>query len=221
MHITVNGLPVHYTLAGPASAPVLTLSHALATDLSMWDPQMPLLTSRYRVLRYDTRGHRGTEAPAGPYTLETLAEDARGVFQALGMTRTHLTGLSMGGMIGQLLALHAPQLLHSLILCETMSRVPPEAKPLWDERMHTAETRGIEPRVQPTLARWFTAPFREQGHDVLDTVRPMIRPTPTRGYAGCCHAIAALNLTDRLPALTVPTLVVGEDDPGHRWRRRG
>ena len=215
MNITVNGLHVHYTLEGPASAPVLTLSHSLATDLTMWDPQMPVLTSRYRVLRYDTRGHGGTEAPAGPYTLETLAEDARGLLQALGITRTHFMGLSMGGMIGQLLGLQAPQMLHSLILCDTMSRVPTEAKPLWDERIHTAETRGMEPLVQPTLERWFTAPFREQGHDAIDKVRTMIRTTPTRGYAGCCHAIAALNLTERLKAITVPTLVVvGEDDPG-------
>jgi 3-oxoadipate enol-lactonase len=102
-----------------------------------------------------------------------------------------------------------------VVLCDTMSRVPTEAKPLWDERIHTAETRGMEPLVQPTLERWFTALFREQRHDVIDTVRAMIRTTPPHGYAGCCHAIAALNLTERLPAITLPTLVVvGEDDPG-------
>ena len=113
-------------------------------------------------------------------------------------------------------------MLHSLILCDTMSRVPTEAKPLWDERIHTAETRGMEPLVQPTLERWFTAPFREQGHDAIDKVRTMIRTTPTRGYAGCCHAIAALNLTERLQAITLPTLVVvGEDTRERRWLRRG
>src|SRR5919108_1992078 len=190
MNVTVNGLNVHYTLEGPAAAPVVTLSHSLATDLSMWDPQMPALTARYRVLRYDTRGHGGTDAPAGPYTLETLAEDARGLLQALGIARTHFVGLSMGGMIGQLLALHYPQMLHSVVLCDTMSRVPTEAKPLWDERIHTAETRGMEPLVQPTLERWFTAPFRERRKDVMDKVAAMIRTTPVAGYAGCCQAIA-------------------------------
>jgi 3-oxoadipate enol-lactonase len=215
MHITVNGLKVHYTLEGPATAPVVTLSHSLATDLTMWDPQMPALTARYRVLRYDTRGHGGTDAPAGPYTLETLAEDACGLLQALGITRTHFIGLSMGGMIGQLLGMQAPQMLRSLVLCDTMSRVPTEAKPLWEERIHTAETRGMEPLVQPTLERWFTAPFREKRPEVTDKVRAMIQATPTRGYAGCCHAIAALHLTERLTTITVPTLVVvGEDDPG-------
>ena len=121
----------------------------------------------------------------------------------------------MGGMIGQTLALAAPDLFQSLVLCDTSSRIPAEAKPLWQERIKTAETQGMEPLVEPTLGRWFTAPFREQRKDVVDLVRAMIRATPPRGYAGCCHAISALDLTDRLAAITLPTLVVvGEDDQG-------
>jgi 3-oxoadipate enol-lactonase len=215
MHITVNSINVNYTFDGPASAPVITMSNSLASNLSMWDPQIPALASRYRILRYDTRGHGGTEAPARPYSLDELAEDARALLQALGIGRTHFVGLSMGGMIGQILGIKYPQMLQSLVLCDTMSRVPTEAKPMWDERIHAAETRGMEPLVEPTLARWFTEPFRQTGAPVLDQVRTMIRTTPPRGYAGCCHAIAALNLTDQLPQITVPTLIiVGEDDPG-------
>jgi 3-oxoadipate enol-lactonase len=215
MHITVNGISVNYTLEGPASGPVITMSNSLASNLSMWDPQIPVLTSRYRVLRYDTRGHGSTEAPAGPYSLDELTEDVRALLQALGISRTHFIGLSMGGMIGQIMAFKYPQMLQSVALCDTMSRVPTEAKPMWDERIHTAETRGMEPLVEPTLARWFTEPFRQQGSPVLDQVRMMIRTTPPRGYAGCCHAIAALNLTEHLNAITLPTLIiVGEDDPG-------
>jgi 3-oxoadipate enol-lactonase len=214
MHITVNGIRVNYTLEGPASAPIVTLSNSLASNLSMWDPQMTVLASRYRILRYDTRGHGGTDAPAGPYSLDELTEDVRALLQALGITRTHFIGLSMGGMIGQIMALKYPQLLQSLVLCDTMSRVPTEAKPLWDDRIHVAEAQGMEPLVEPTLARWFTEPFRQRGSAVLDHVRTMIRTTPPRGYAGCCHAIAALNLTDQLNAITLPTLIiVGEDDP--------
>jgi 3-oxoadipate enol-lactonase len=214
MNITVNGISVHYVLEGPASGPVITMSNSLASNLSMWEPQMPVLTSRYRVLRYDTRGHGGTDATAGPYSLEELSEDVRALLQALGITRTHFIGLSMGGMIGQIMALKYPQMLQSLVLCDTMSRVPTEAKPMWDDRIHTAETGGMEALVEPTLARWFTEPFRQQGSPVLDQVRTMIRTTPPRGYAGCCHAIAALNLTDHLRAITLPTLIiVGEDDP--------
>jgi 3-oxoadipate enol-lactonase len=215
MQITVNGISVNYTLEGPASGPVITLSNSLASNLSMWEPQTPALASRYRILRYDTRGHGGTDAPAGPYSLEELTEDVRALLQALGITRTHFIGLSMGGMIGQIMALKYPHMLQSVVLCDTMSRVPTEAKPTWEERIHTADTRGMESLVEPTIARWFTAPFREQRPDVIDKVRTMIRTTPPRGYSGCCHAIAALNLTDQLPAITLPTLIiVGEDDPG-------
>jgi 3-oxoadipate enol-lactonase len=215
MQITVNGLSVNYTLDGRASGPVITMSNSLASNLSMWDPQMSVLASRYRILRYDTRGHGGTDAPPGPYSLDELTEDVRALVQALGITRTHFIGLSMGGMIGQIMALKYPQLLQSVVLCDTMSRVPTEAKPLWDDRIHTAETQGMEPLVEPTLARWFTEPFRQQGSPVLDRVRTMIRTTPPQGYAGCCHAIAALNLTEHLQAISLPTLIiVGEDDPG-------
>ena len=147
MNITVNGISVNYTLEGPASGSVITMSNSLASNLSMWEPQMPVLTSRYRVLRYDTRGHGGTDATAGPYSLDELSEDVRALLQALGITRTHFIGLSMGGMIGQIMALKYPQMLQSLVLCDTMSRVPTEAKPMWDDRIHTAETGGMEPLV--------------------------------------------------------------------------
>ena len=215
MKITANGISMNYQLEGPASAPVVTLSHSLATNLSMWDPQIPMLTSRYRVLRYDTRGHGGTDAPEGPYSLEQLAEDVRALLRALGITRTHFIGLSMGGMIGQILGLEHPQLLQSLVLCDTSSRVPAEAKPMWDERIRVARAQGMEPHVEPTIGRWFTAPFREKRPDVVNPVRAMIRATNPQGYIGCGQAIAALDLTDRLNAIMLPTLIiVGEDDPG-------
>lgn len=215
MKLRVNGININYTLEGPTTGPVVTLSNSLASDLLMWEPQLPALTTRFRVLRYDTRGHGETDAPPGPYTLETLAEDTRALLQALSIARTHFIGLSMGGMIGQLLALQHPGLLHSLTLCDTMSRVPPEARPMWQERIWTAQNQGMESLVEPTITRWFTAPFRAQRPGVIDQVRAMIRATPVAGYAGCCAAIAALDLTDSLAAITVPTLImVGEDDPG-------
>jgi 3-oxoadipate enol-lactonase len=215
MKTTANGIKVNYTLDGPASLPVVTLSHSLAADLTMWDPQMKALTQKYRVLRYDTRGHGGTDAPGGPYTLEQLSEDARALLQVLGISRTHWIGLSMGGMIGQTLALSSPGLFQSLSLCDTSSRIPAEAKPLWQERIKTAETQGMEPLVEPTIGRWFTAPFRETGKEVVDGIRARIRTTNPRGYAGCCAAISQLDLTDKISAIKVPTLiVVGEEDQG-------
>ena len=215
MKISANGITVNYTLDGPPQAPVVTLSHSLATDLSMWDPQMATLTARYRVLRYDTRGHGGTDAPAGAYTLDQLAADAKALLSALGITRTHWIGLSMGGMIGQTLALGSPGLFSSLGLCDTSSRIPAEAKPLWAERIKTAETQGMQPLVEPTINRWFTAPFVASHKDLVDRVRVMIRSTKPAGYAGCCQAISALDLTDKIAAIKTPTLiVVGEDDQG-------
>ncbi|MFQ5828832.1 MAG: 3-oxoadipate enol-lactonase [Candidatus Methylomirabilia bacterium] len=214
MNITANSLKIHHTLDGRASGPVVTMSHSLAANLSMWDPQLPTLTSRYRVLRYDTRGHGDTEVPGGAYSLDKLAEDLRALLEALGIAQTHFVGLSMGGIIGQTLALKYPRVLKSLVLCDTTSRIPAEAKPVWDERIRVAETQGMEPLVEPTLARWFTEPFRAQRHEVFDRVRAMIRSTDPRGYVGCSHAIAACDLTDRLQTINLPTvIIVGEDDP--------
>ncbi|RPI11084.1 MAG: 3-oxoadipate enol-lactonase [Zetaproteobacteria bacterium] len=215
MRITANDITMHYTLNGPASAPVVTLSHSLATHLGMWEPQMGVLAERYRVLRYDTRGHGGTDAPPGPYSLAQLAEDATALLRTLGIEKTHFIGLSMGGMIGQLLALNHPQMLRTLVLCDTSSRMPPESRPMWDERIRTAEQQGMEPHVEPTIGRWFTAPFLKERPDVVDRVRGMIRGTKSEGYIGCGHAIKLLDLTDQLHRISVPTLVVvGEDDPG-------
>ncbi len=215
MRVTANGISVNYTLDGPAGAPVVTLSHSLATTLAMWDPQLPALTKRYRVLRYDTRGHGGTDSPRGAYTLDELAEDARALLAVLGVAKTHWVGLSMGGMIGQTLVLKAPDLFASLVLCDTSSRVPAEMRGAWDERIRNAETQGMEPLVEPTLGRWFTPGFREKRPEVVEPVRAMIRGTSPAGYVGCCHAISRLDLTDRLAAVTLPTLIiVGEDDQG-------
>jgi 3-oxoadipate enol-lactonase len=215
MKTTVNGIAVNYTLEGPANAPVVTMSHSLATDLSMWDPTVPALTGRFRVLRYETRGHGQTDAPKAAYTLDQLADDALALLKSLGIARTHWVGLSMGGMIGQTLALKAPQVFASLSLCDTSSRVPPEAKAQWADRIKTAETQGMEPLVEPTLGRWFTEPFRKSRKDVIDRVATMIRNTPPAGYAGCCAAISALDLTDKISAIKIPTIaIVGEDDPG-------
>jgi len=215
MKVSINGINVNYRFDGPDNAPVVTLSHSLATDFSMWEPQMKALTARYRVLRYDTRGHGGTDAPAGVYSLGQLADDARAMLRELGIARTHWVGLSMGGMIGQTLALTSPALFLSLSLCDTSSRIPAEMKSAWADRIKTAETQGMEPLVEPTIGRWFTAPFRERRKDVVESVRAMIRNTRPQGYAGCCHAIAALDLTDKLPAIKLPTVViVGEEDQG-------
>jgi 3-oxoadipate enol-lactonase len=215
MKIMIDGNQVNYEMAGPAAGPVVLLSHSLATNLSVWDPQIEVLARDFRVLRYDTLGHGGSDAPPGPYSLDQLARQAAGLLDALGIARVHFLGLSMGGMIAQALALFKPQSVASLLLCGASSRIPPEAQNLWKERIRIAECEGMEPLVEPTVARWFTAPYRASHPEVIVRVRGMIRRTSALGYAACCHAIAALDLTDRLQAIRMPALViVGEEDQG-------
>ena len=213
--ITANGIEINYELSGIRDAPVVTLSHSLATDLSMWDPQMAELNARFRILRYDTRGHGGTDAPPGPYSLELLAEDVRALLEALAIERTHFVGISMGGMIGQTLALAHPQLLAGLVLCDTSASAPPEAGRIWNERIEVARTGGMEAHVEPTISRWFTPDFISANPNAVDPVRAMIRATPVDGYVGCAEAIKHLDLLERLADITSPTLVlVGAEDPG-------
>lgn len=214
MFVKANGIEMHYSLEGSPSAPLVTLSHSLACDLSMWEPQMEPLLRSFRVLRYDTRGHGKTAAPEGPYSIAMLASDVEGLLHALGIGKTHFLGISMGGMIGQRLALDRPQILGKLVLCDTASRIPPEAGPIWDERIRIALEQGMGPHVAPTLERWFTPPFKESHPEVTERFGAMIRATLPAGYVGCAHAIRALDLTDQLKRIQAPTLIIaGEDDP--------
>lgn len=213
--ITANGIEVTYELSGAPDAPVVTLSHSIATNLRMWDRQVAELNTRYRVLRYDTRGHGRTDAPPGPYSLEQLADDVHALLEALAIERTHFVGLSMGGMIGQTLALAHPQFLAGLVLCDTSASLPPGADRIWDERIEATRADGMEAHVEPTISRWFTPGFISASPDAVDSVRAMIRATPVDGYIGCAEAIKRLDLLERLPAIATPTLVaVGAEDPG-------
>jgi 3-oxoadipate enol-lactonase len=214
MKARINGIQINYEIEG-SEGPWVTFSHSLACNLQMWDEQAELLRKSHRVLRFDTRGHGASGAPSGAYTLDQLAEDLRGLLDVLGIRHTHFVGLSMGGMIGMTFALKYPGIFRALVLCDTSSRVPPEAQPVWDGRIKTALEQGMEPLVEPTLQRWFTEPFRSLRPDTMKRVGDMIRTTPVAGYVGCCHAIPRINLTDRLGGIASPTLIiVGDQDVG-------
>ena len=213
MKINANGIDINYLIEG--EGPWVTLSHSLACNLHMWDEEAKRLSKHYKVLRFDTRGHGKSGAPASAYTLELLADDLHGLLQALSIKTTHFVGLSMGGMIGQTYALKYPGMFRSLALCDTTSRYPADAAGLWAERIKTVEAKGMEPLVEPTLARWFTAPFRKSRPEVVQNVAAMIRSTPVAGYVGCSHAIPKINLTARLKEIRCPgVVIVGKDDPG-------
>jgi 3-oxoadipate enol-lactonase len=215
MKLIANDIQVNYELSGKESAPMVMLSHSLGCSLAMWDPQMEPLESRYRVLRYDTRGHGGTDAPTGAYTLDQLKDDAIGLLDALGIDVVHWVGLSMGGMIGQCLALSHADRLRGLVLCDTAAIMPGDAQPVWQERIDTARKKGMPAIVESTLERWFTPAYLSQNPASVQRIRDQFLATSVAGYIGCTEAIRGLNTLDRLSEIRTPTLImVGEDDPG-------
>lgn len=214
MKATVNGTGIHYEVHG-TQGPWLTFSHSLACSSAMWAPQIAEFSKRFRVLAFDTRGHGQSDAPEGAYTLEQLADDLDGLLKHLQIEKTHYCGLSMGGMIGQTYALKHPGVFQSLTLADTTSRYPAEGAALWADRIKIAQAQGMQPLVEPTLARWFTEPFRKQQAATVATIAAQIAATPVAGYAGCCQAIPKINLTHRLKEIGCPILViVGEQDMG-------
>jgi 3-oxoadipate enol-lactonase len=210
--IRANGIQLYYELAGPREAPVVMLSNSLGTRLEMWDPQMQALTERYRVLRYDSRGHGRSDAPDGPYTIDLLADDALGLLDALGIRRVHFCGLSKGGMVGQVLGAQHGDRLITLALCSTSSHMP--ARELWQERIRIATEQGMVALADGVIERWFTEAFRHEPSITVDRVRQMILETPAHGYAACCAAIRDMDLRELIRGIRVPTLVmVGDKDP--------
>jgi 3-oxoadipate enol-lactonase len=214
MKANVNGIETYYEIHGKEGAPWLVFSHSLACTVRMWDGEIAKHKANYRVLVYDTRGHGQSAAPTGPYTLEQLADDLHALLKHLKIEKPHYVGLSMGGMIGQTAALKYPGIFRTMTLCDTTSRYPAEAAPMWQERIRVAESKGMEPLVQPTLERWFTEGFRKNHPEKVKPVAALIEKTPVPGYVGCCAAIPKINVTSRLKEIRTPTLVIcGNDDP--------
>ena len=214
--IDLGGVRIAYRIDGSADEgrPWLVFSHSLACDHSMWDPQMEAFAD-FRILRFDTRGHGKSSAPAADYSLEMLADDLKSLLDALSIQRCHFVGLSMGGMIGQQFALKYPTRFASMTLADTTSRYPAEARAVWEERLALVRSRGMDAIVPSTLERWFTAAFREREPAIVARIGQLIRATPVAGYAGCAHGISRINLSARLASISSPTLVmVGDSDLG-------
>ena len=206
----------NYRFEGPPGAPVLTLTHPLGATLALWDDHAAVLTQRYRVLRYDVRGHGASEVPAGPYTLEQMASDLFEVLDSLGIAETHFVGVSMGGLIGMTAALGHPERIKSLVLCDTTACYGPAVRPMWEDRLRVAESEGMSPSlVGRTMAIWFTETYRVAHHKEVERIAAMLRHTDPQGYAASIRAIGFVDLTERIGAIRRPTLiVVGEEDPG-------
>jgi 3-oxoadipate enol-lactonase len=215
MLIKANGFQVNYELSGKKDGPFVILSHSLGSSLLMWNPQRKVLESHFQILRYDIRGHGKSEAPPGVYTLDLLGEDAVALLDALGIDQVHWVGLSMGGMIGQSVALNYPKRLQSLALCDTMAVVSEEVQPIWQERIDAVREKGVASQWEPTMERWFTPTFLNLNPYMLGVIREEFLATPAKGYLDCIYAIRKLNYLNRLSEIKIPTLImVGEDDPG-------
>lgn len=191
---------------------MLVLSNSLGTNMSMWDDLLPALAERFRVLRYDQRGHGRSPAPPGPYTIAELAGDALALLDRLGVDRVSFCGTSLGGMTGMWLAASAPERIERLALCCTSAHLPPRRT--WIERAATVRGEGIPAVADAQLERWFTPGLAERRPDLVERIRRALLDSTPEGYAGCCEAIAGHDLRGELGSIRAPTLVLAAaDDP--------
>ena len=213
MQSSVNGVSINFEIDGPDGAPWLVLSNSLLTNLSMWDDQVAALESSFRILRYDQRGHGGTQATEGSYSFDLLVADIIALLDMLGIERTHFCGLSMGGMTALFLAQRHPERFDRIIACDCGPASTPASAQQWKERIEIAAKDGIGALVEPTVNRWFPPDFVAAKPPVLDKVRQMIRSTPIAGFAGCAQALSDYDLRPGLGRIDRRTLlIVGTKD---------
>ncbi len=197
---------------GPDDAPALLLSNSLATDLHMWDPQMAALTKSFRVIRYDSRGHGGSVADDGPYSIEQLGRDALNILDALGVAKTNFMGLSLGGMVGMWIMTHHGDRIEKAVLANTGAYLG--NSDFWNMRIRTSRNDGMGSLVAGTVERWFSREFAEKSPDSIAKVAAMVRATPALGYASCCAAIRDMDQREAIRSISCPVLViVGTKDP--------
>lgn len=206
---------VHYEIEGPADAPVLVLSNSLGTDLHMWDAQIASFSKSFRVLRYDTRGHGQSVISHGPYSIEQLGRDVLDLLDTLKIQRAHFCGLSMGGLIGQWLGIHASERLLKLVLCNTAAKIGgPET---WGPRIEVVEKGGeaaMKELGAGAVERWFTPDFARDHADKVMAVTNVLAATSPVGYAAACAAVRDADFRKQLGAITVDTLIIcGSHDP--------
>ena len=216
-HTTPSGAQprIHYAVqesrdtAHPARTVVL--SHALGCDLTMWDALAERLSQAWRVVRFDHRGHGASQSPAGPCTMADLAEDARRVLDAVGTEPVVWIGLSMGGMVGQELAIRHPDRISALVIANSTSRYPPAAVAMWKQRIELVAQGGTAAIADAVMERYFHVGFRDTAPATVADFRARLVATDAAGYIACCHAIAGVDTTQRLAQVQVPALVIAGD----------
>jgi 3-oxoadipate enol-lactonase len=202
----VNGARFPYRLDGEPSAPVVVLSNSLGTNLAMWDAQIPALAQKFRVLRYDSRGHGQSDVTPGPYTIETLGRDVVGLLDALQIPSAHYCGISIGGLIGQWLGIHAAKRFKSLTLCNTAARIGTTDG--WNTRIAAINEGGMATIANAVVARWFTEDFAKRAPTTVEAMRQMLLHSPPEGYVATCAAIQDEDLREAISRVSRPTLVI-------------
>jgi 3-oxoadipate enol-lactonase len=208
----MTSIAVRHTVTGPKDAPVLVLSNSLGSTFAMWNLQADVLADHFRLVRYDIRGHGGSPVPPGPYDLADLGADALALLDHLQIERAHFAGLSLGGMTGMWLGIHAPERIDRLVLmCTSAQLGPPET---WSERAALVRAKGTGAVAPGGVERWLTAGYRSAHPEVAADLEAMIASIDPEGYAGACAAIETMDLTSDLGRITAPTLVIaGRQDP--------
>jgi 3-oxoadipate enol-lactonase len=199
-------LPLASSLKGPAGAPVLVLGNSLGTSRAVWDLQAPALAAHFRLLRYELPGHGGSAAPAGPYTIAQLGAGVLALLGEHGIQRAAYCGVSLGGMIGMWLAARSPDRIAALGLVCTSAYMPPASG--WVARINQVRAGGMRSIREQSLGRWFTPEFARREPDLIAGFGADLERTDVTGYAGCCAALAEMDLRPLLAAITAPTLVI-------------
>ncbi|HET8925769.1 MAG TPA: 3-oxoadipate enol-lactonase [Candidatus Acidoferrum sp.] len=203
---------IHYLLEGPAGAPVLMFSNSLGTNYAMWDGQAIELQKKFRIVRYDTRGHGESAVTPGPYSIEQLAKDVLGLLDELHLDPVHFCGLSMGGMIGMWLGANAPHRLNKLVLCNTAAKIG--TAETWNSRIEAVRKGGMKAIASAVIERWLTAEFRKKDPVAVASTLKILEQTNPEGYAACCAAVRDFDYRDELGKIRVSTQVIsGTHDP--------
>jgi 3-oxoadipate enol-lactonase len=208
MKTNANGISINHEIDGRAGAPWLILSNSLVTNLSMWDDQVAGLKNDFRILRYDQRGHGGTDAPAGPYSFDMLTKDVIGLMDALSIPRAHFCGLSMGGMTALFLAERYGDRFDRIVACDCGPASTPQSAQQWKERIDLGAEKGMDALADVTIPRWFPPEFVATKAPVLDKIRGMIRSTPYPGVAGCAAALSDYDLKPGLAGIKNQVLLI-------------
>jgi 3-oxoadipate enol-lactonase len=209
--MTINNEVFNVLVEGASEAPALVLSNSLGTNLHMWDAQIPALLERFRVVRYDSRGHGASGVGEGPYSMDQLGADVLAILDALAIEKAHFLGLSKGGMVGQWLLIHAPHRIDRAILANTAPQMSPPD--MWNERIRTVRANGMAEIAPAVVDRWFTHNFQTRDPEAVEAIRNMLLETPAAGYAACCAAVRDMDLREKLRTITNPVLViVGKHD---------